>query len=69
MQPADKSQRLLCAQLHSGTLTLALETGRFIGIPEEDRICLLCDLEEIENEIHFCSLLSSLRSDKSSIIF
>ena len=64
MQNVSKSQRSLCAQLHSGTLPLALETGRFIGTPEEDRICLLCDLEEIESEIHFlfyCPLYDAIR--------
>ena len=32
--------------------------------PEEDRKCLVCDLEEIENEIHFlfyCPLYDELR--------
>ncbi len=37
-------QRSLCAQLRSGTLPLAVETGRFSGVPEEQRLCLLCDL-------------------------
>ena len=43
---------------------MALETGRFIGTPEEDRLCLLCDLEEIENEVHFlfyCPVYDELR--------
>ena len=48
-----KAQRSLCAQLRSGTLPLALETGRFNGTPEEQRLCLLCPLGEIENELHF----------------
>ena len=63
-QNVSKSQRSFCAQLHSGTLPLALETGRFVGTPEEDRLCLLCDLEEIENEVHFlfyCPLYDELR--------
>ena len=63
-QNLSKGQRSFCAQLHSGTLPLALETGRFIGTPEEDRICCVCDLEEIENEIHFlfyCPLYDELR--------
>ena len=31
-----KGQRSFCAQLRSGTLPLAIETGRFIGAPEVD---------------------------------
>ena len=59
-----RDQRSLCAQLHSGTLPLAIETGRFIGTPEEDRLCSLCNLMEVESEIHFlfhCSLYDELR--------
>ena len=44
--------------------SLALETGRFIGIAEEDRICLLCNLEEIESEVHllfYCPLYDVIR--------
>lgn len=45
-----RGQRLLCAQLHSGRLPLALETGSFNDTPEEDRLCLLSDTGDIENE-------------------
>ncbi len=38
-----RRQRSLCAQLRSGTLQIALETGRFNATSEEDRVCLLCD--------------------------
>ena len=48
-----RRQRSLCAQIRSGTLPLALETGRFNSIPEEERNCLFCELGEIENELHF----------------
>lgn len=33
--------------LHLGKFSL--ETGRFNGLPEEKRLCLLCDLSEIED--------------------
>ena len=60
----NKRQRSLCAQLRTGTLPLALETGRFSNTPEEGRICLLCKLSEVENEVHFlfyCDLYDDLR--------
>ncbi len=60
-----RRQRSLCAQLRSGTLPIALETGRFNATPEEDRVCLLCDLGGIENEIYFlfhCPIYDGIRS-------
>ena len=48
-----KKKRSLCAQIRSGILPLHIETGRWAGIDEEDRICSFCVLDEIENEIHF----------------
>ena len=47
-----KAERSLLAQLRSGTLGLKMETGRFVGISINERICDMCSLE-IENEIHF----------------
>ena len=60
----NKRQRSLCAQIRSGTLPLALETGRFNATPEEERYCLFCELDEIENEVHFlfyCSKYDDIR--------
>lgn len=61
-----RAQRSVCAQLRCGTLPLALETGRFHSVPEEERICTLCDLIDIENEMHFlfyCPLYCDLRNE------
>lgn len=63
-QNITKTQRSLCAQLHFGTLPLPIETGRFRGEPEEQRLSLLCDLGQIEDEIHFkfhCPLYDEFR--------
>ena len=48
-----KKKRSLCAKLRAGVLGLHIETGRYAGTDEEDRLCYLCDLREIENEVHF----------------
>ena len=61
-----KKQRSLCAQTRGGILPLHLETGRFAGSAEEDRICQMCDLNEIENEYHFvlyCPLYCGAREE------
>ena len=60
-----RRQRSLCAQLRSGTLPLAVEVGRFRGTPVEERLCLLCDLGIVEDELHFvfhCPLYGELRN-------
>ena len=59
-----RNQRSLCAQLRTGILPLAIEVGRFSAVPEENRICNVCDLKDVENEFHFmfyCTLHDDLR--------
>ena len=59
-----KYERSLIAKLRSGTLSLAIETGRFRNIEVENRFCLMCDQNQIENEIHFvciCPFYHELR--------
>ena len=41
------------AQFRCGILPLRLETGRFVGEPEYQQICKMCDSGEVENELHF----------------
>ena len=36
-----------------GTLPLRIETGRYRGESLEDRLCILCNKQEIEDEFHF----------------
>ena len=70
-----RSHRSLLAQLRSGILPLRIESGRFQNIHDpntgkirkskpEERVCTLCDLNLLEDEIHFvciCSKYCSLR--------
>uniref|UniRef100_A0A3B3H959 ribonuclease H n=1 Tax=Oryzias latipes TaxID=8090 RepID=A0A3B3H959_ORYLA len=48
-----RGQRSLCAQLRAGVLPLQVEVGRFKGIPEEERLCEVCELRVVEDEFHF----------------
>jgi len=59
-----RSQRSYLAQLRSGTLPLHIETGRFVGKDPTERICQLCDLNEIESEFHFIFLMSAIPRKK-----
>ena len=60
-----RPQRSILAQLRCGILPLYIETGRYTNIKLENRICIFCDDNKIENELHFtmnCSLYKDLRS-------
>ncbi len=59
-----RNQRSLVAQLRTGILPLAIETGRFNNILEDNRLCEMCDLNDVESESHFllyCTLYDDLR--------
>ena len=53
-----KSQRSLLAQLRLGMLPLAIESGRYTGKSIELRVCIVCDSNVRQNELHFiCQFL------------
>ena len=55
----------MLAQLRFGILPIAMETGRYRGLPIENRICCCCNLMSVESEIHFffvCPLYTELRA-------
>ena len=59
-----RHKRSLIAQFRMGVLPLAIETGRFRSIPLEERLCVLCDVNVIEDEKHFlcnCKLYEDIR--------
>ena len=53
MANLSRNERSLIAEFNTGTLQLAIETGRFRKIPVEDRLCILCNNNTIEDEKHF----------------
>ena len=56
--------RSVLARLRNGILPLELETGRYHGVPEAERICKLCDSGDIENEFHFLFKCSTYQDDR-----
>ena len=48
-----KYERSLISQLRLGILPIRIETGRYSNLPEQQRICFLCDTNQVENELHF----------------
>ena len=49
---SNRKQRSLFAKTRMGTLPLKVETGRYRGIPRDERICVSCNLGVVEDEGH-----------------
>ena len=63
---SSRRKRSLLAQFRMGILPIALETGRFRNLAIADRLCVLCNLQAVEDELHFlcvCSLYNDIRRD------
>ncbi len=43
-------------QPRAGTLSLHIETGRYAGIQEDERLCCICINGNIEDEVNFLCL-------------
>ena len=66
-----RSERSFIAQLRAGVLPLKIETGRYVGIPVEERLCLCCPSQSVEDELHFvfeCNLYNSIRNNLMSFV-
>ncbi len=60
-----KYERSLISQLRLGILPIRIETGRYTNTDVAERICLLCEEDKVENEVHFlfeCSLYDAERN-------
>ena len=52
------------AQLRSGFHELEIEKGRYNNTPFADRLCKICNLDQVENELHFiliCPMFDDMR--------
>ena len=66
------NERSVLAQFRLGILPIRIETGRFIGERIEDRLCRMCDQNQIENKIHFmfhCSLYNEIKHTVLSCLY
>ena len=48
-----KCKLSIFCQFRSGILPLAIETGRYRNVPANERLCEICNLNLVEDEIHF----------------
>ena len=63
-----KSHRSLLARLRGGTAPLQVETGRYIGLPVEERICRSCNTRQVEDERHFCVGCPALEEARAPLL-
>jgi hypothetical protein len=66
-----RQQRSFLAQIRAGILPLHIETGRFQGKEEKDRVCKVCNTDAIESEFHFickCEKYLIIRQDMYSSV-
>ena len=61
----NRKYRNAIAKLRLSSHPLLIETGRYTGVPRDNRKCTFCDLNDIEDEYHFvlkCSKYQILRN-------
>ena len=63
-----RSQRSLLAQLRIGILPLQVEVGRYYRKALDERICLLCESQVIEDECHFLSYCSFYKTEREKFL-
>ena len=62
----ERQQRAILSRLLCGILPLEIETGRFVGVKPENRLCTVCGLAAVEDEMHFLYSCPSLQAIRSS---
>ncbi len=53
-------QRSSLANFICGVAPLCLETGQYEGLPEEERVCPVCNANTVESEYHAIMSLQAL---------
>ena len=57
-------ERAYLAQLRLGILPIEIETGRYRSVAREERICQICNMNNVEDELHFllyCTAYENIR--------
>ena len=62
-----KYERSLLAQLRIGILPLHIETGRYVNLRPEERLCKICNNQEIEDEVHFLFHCETYTNERASL--
>ena len=65
ISPAERS---VIAKLRFGVLPISIETGRYTSVPMEQRICTLCNLDEVETEYHFVFICDRYQQFRNNLL-
>ena len=60
-----RAERSALAKFRLGVAPIAIETGRYFGVPENERVCCFCNMGVTESELHVlleCQQYSDLRN-------
>ena len=63
-----KSMRSTLAKFRCGVYPLAIEIGRYSGKPVEQRVCLSCSNDKVEDEFHFLLLCPAYKKERTNLL-
>ena len=66
-KPLSFFQRKLISKFRLGMLQLRIETGRYFRLLPEQRLCLLCNTGEVEDETHFLLHCSTYNQNRQQL--
>lgn len=67
-KPIAEHRRIAISKLRLSAHTLAVETGRYARIDRENRLCTMCDRNEIEDEYHVTLICPKYRELRNRLI-
>ena len=67
-KPLPFKVRQCFAALRCGTAPLRIETGRYEGLNEDERLCQVCENNTIENEMHFLMLCPAYNNERQKLL-
>ncbi len=66
-KPMDFKCRKCFSMLRCGTAPLRIETGRYESLPVEQRICEVCDSNNVEDEMHFFISCNAFTQERTNL--
>ena len=67
VQVGEKGLRRILAKLRGGTAELRVESGRWVGLKREERICSQCGSGEVEDVEHFLLRCGGLEGEREEL--